>query len=176
MRILPALRLTDTQKQVLAKILASPTPKVAGEQISKDQNSIAARDILVKLGLITYLNGNAALTDKGQQIAQDEDVENQGGDLTQSGEQDAFGDEGADQMGTQDINGLGSEPELAPIGGEPVEEPEPPRESLRLVQKGKMVKTINEETSEKKSLVRRVSKQDIKESEYKSFSTFFKSI
>lgn len=90
MKVLPTVTLTSNQKRVLAKILASPTPKVAGKEISGDQNLIAARDQLMKLGAIEYVAGEASVTEKGQQLAQEENVVDQNGQLTPDGQALAY--------------------------------------------------------------------------------------
>lgn len=90
MRIMSAVHPTDNQKRVLAKISAAPTPKVAGEEISKDPNMVAARDMLVKLQIISMQSGEAQLTDSGRQVSQDENIIDQNGQLTKTGEALAF--------------------------------------------------------------------------------------
>lgn len=124
MRILNNVQLTDFQKQALAKIVASPTPKVAGAQISAGQNMIAARDALLKLGALTFSNGEAQLTDKGQQLAQSENIVDQGGQLTDEGQQLAQADPSqdpqdaaapSDELGAP--GGVGDQ--LPPPGNEP---------------------------------------------------------
>jgi hypothetical protein len=93
--MLTGIHPTENQKRVLAKIIAAPNPKVAGEEISGDENIIAARNILMKLGVITFSAGTAELTDKGQQIAQDENIADESGELTDVGNALAYGEEGA---------------------------------------------------------------------------------
>lgn len=90
MRIMSAVHPSDNQKRVLAKIAAAPTPKVAGEEISKDANMVAARNMLMKLQVITFNNGEAEMTQSGVQISQDEDIIDQSGQLTKTGEALAF--------------------------------------------------------------------------------------
>lgn len=90
MRLLSAVHPTTSQKRVLAKIAAAPTPTVAGEEISKDANLVAARNMLMKLGVISFADGEAILTDRGTQIAADENIVGQDGQLTPAGEKLAF--------------------------------------------------------------------------------------
>lgn len=90
MRILPSIRPTDNQRRVIARIIASPTPAVAGEAISGDVNLVAARNMLMKLGAITYAEGQAELTDRGMQIAVEENIASETGELTPSGQKLAF--------------------------------------------------------------------------------------
>jgi hypothetical protein len=99
MKLLDTVRLSSNQKRVIAKIIAAPTPKIAAEEISDGANMIKARDVLIDLGLITVtLNDEAALTDKGQQLAQAENLADQSGNLTPDGEKFAF----TDQYNTDD--------------------------------------------------------------------------
>ena len=91
MDLLPTVRLTDTQKKVLTKIASAATPVVAGEQISGDQNMLAARKILVDLGLITYSDSKGAgLTDSGRQVMIDHALLDDGGELSADGEKYAY--------------------------------------------------------------------------------------
>ena len=87
MKVLPTVTLTSNQKRVLAKIFASPTPKVAGEEIAGDENLAAARDQLGKLGAIEFISGEASVTEKGEQLAKDENIVDDAGQLTPDGEQ-----------------------------------------------------------------------------------------
>lgn len=87
MRLLSALHPTTNQKRVIAKIVASPTPSVAAQEISKGANLVSARNMLMKLGMITFANGEAALTQSGQQIATEEGITDQSGGLTDVGQQ-----------------------------------------------------------------------------------------
>lgn len=86
MRILDTFRPTTVQKQVIAKIAGAATPTVAGDAASMGVNTVAARDMLIKLGLITFANGEAALTDAGAQLAKAENITDETGGLTQVGQ------------------------------------------------------------------------------------------
>lgn len=79
------VRPTDNQKRVLAKILASPTATVAANEMIGSQNMIAARDMLMKLGLITVSNGDASVTDRGVRVATEENLIDDSGALTPEG-------------------------------------------------------------------------------------------
>jgi len=87
MKELTTVTLSSNQKRVMAKIVASPTPKVAGEEISGSQNLVAARDQLSKLGAIQSVDGEASLTDVGQRLAREENIIDDSGGLTPDGEQ-----------------------------------------------------------------------------------------
>lgn len=94
MKMLNSVRLSDNQKRVIAKIIAAPTPKVAAEEISNGVNLKQARDALVDLQLVKQsLNDHAGLTDKGRQLAQEENLADESGQLTPDGEKWAFTDE-----------------------------------------------------------------------------------
>lgn len=114
MKILTSVSLTSNQKRVLAKIAASPTPRVAGEEISGNQNLAAARDDLAKLGAIEFVGGEASMTDKGQQLARDENIVDDGGQLTQDGEALAY----TDPSGQQDKD-IAKQTPTTPPGGVP---------------------------------------------------------
>lgn len=86
MRILDTFRPTDTQKQILAKIVGAATPTVAGDAISSGANFVSARNTLVNLGLIAFSNGEATLTDAGQSLARAENIVDETGGLTQEGQ------------------------------------------------------------------------------------------
>lgn len=90
MRLLSTIRLTDNQKRVLAKIAAAPTPTVAGEAISKEPNLVAARNTLMKLGVITFVDNRAEITDKGQHLGKEENILDDAGGLTDAGNKLAF--------------------------------------------------------------------------------------
>jgi hypothetical protein len=83
---LPTLRPTQTQLQVLAKIIAShDVPARAAADISVGPNMVAARNMLMKLNLITYVPNSAGLTDRGQQFAREQNIIDDGGQLTPVG-------------------------------------------------------------------------------------------
>lgn len=105
------LSLTNNQKRVLAKIASSPTPKVAAEEISRDQNLIAARDQLAKLDVISYFNNEAKLTEKGEQIAKEEGITDETGQLSPDGQHLAS----TNPEGEHDVETSGGEqhPELS---------------------------------------------------------------
>lgn len=98
MRMLNTVRLTTTQKRVIAKIVNAATPKLASEAISTSENLIAARNLLVKLNIIDIINDEATLTQGGIALAQDEDIADAEGGLTQNGEELAFGDDATNKQ------------------------------------------------------------------------------
>lgn len=102
--------LTDTQKKVLIKIKQAVTPKVAYEDISKDANDVAARDMLHKMNLIDIAGNAASLNDAGNQTLQDEGLVDDTGNINQSAKdkylKNVDTDTGApDSLGGEPING-----------------------------------------------------------------------
>ncbi len=128
MRTLPDIRLTDNQKRVLAKVIAAPTPKVGLEEISTKQGFLAARDLLVRLNLLSLDNGGASVTDQGKQIMQDEALLDPGGQLTPDGEQlahtDEMGKPEEDKAASPAPTDMSGAP-LPPPGGPPGAPPPP---------------------------------------------------
>jgi hypothetical protein len=86
MRILDTFTPTQTQKQVLAMIAGAATPTVAGDAISVGSNMVNARDTLSRLGFITFIGGEAILTDQGTQLATAENIIDETGALTPAGQ------------------------------------------------------------------------------------------
>lgn len=94
MKELTSIALTDNQKRVLSKIIASPTPTIAGSELLGDQNLIAARNQLAKLGAIQYVGDEASLTDVGERLAKEYTLIDETGALSQDGQMYAqMGDE-----------------------------------------------------------------------------------
>lgn len=85
MRLLSTIHPSTTQRKVLAIIASAATPKLAVANLNVSQNLIAARDILAKLGIITFDQSQAALTSAGHQLAVDENIIDQSGQLTDDG-------------------------------------------------------------------------------------------
>ena len=92
MKVLDTVKLSDTQKRVLAKVIAAPTPRLAAEELSGDVNLVAARDMLLDLGLLQIVQGHASLTDKGRHVAREENIADESGGLTADGEEFAYSD------------------------------------------------------------------------------------
>lgn len=86
MHVLDTFRPTKTQKEVIAKIAGAATPTVAHDAISMGVNTVAARDILAKLGVIEITGGEASLTDTGVQLATAENITDETGGLTPEGQ------------------------------------------------------------------------------------------
>lgn len=86
MRILDTFRPTKTQKQVIAKIAGAATPTVANDAVSMGTNTVAARDALLKLGIIVVTDGEMSLTDSGIQLAVAENITDESGGLTSEGQ------------------------------------------------------------------------------------------
>lgn len=122
MRFLSSLRLSDNQKRVMCKIVAAPTPKVAAEEINSDQNLVANRDTLVRIGLITYSPAAATVTDKGMQVLKDEALVDEGGQLSPDGEQFAH----TDEDGKPEQDNAASPPPTSDVTGDMMGGGQPP--------------------------------------------------
>jgi len=111
-KIVPVTHPTDNQKSVLAKIASAATPQLAAADISDTPNLVAARDLLVQMGLIELDMNGAHITDQGQQVMVDQNLTDGGGNLTDDGQKAAYGDEAddaADPMGGDLEMGFGDE-------------------------------------------------------------------
>ena len=91
-RILTTLHLSNIQKEVLAKVKASPNGHIAWEEITKasenfDQNFSSARDVLGNLGLLKVGEGTLEITEKGEEVMRDENIVDDMGELTDNGRQ-----------------------------------------------------------------------------------------
>ena len=74
-RVLTQVRLTDNQKQALAVLLSNPEGRVHDDEISSNRNKAGARDVLLKLGLLARGEDDwIEITDKGRQVAEDENL------------------------------------------------------------------------------------------------------
>lgn len=118
MHVLKSFRPTTTQKQVIATILSAPTPTVAAGTIASTPNMKVARNLLGQLGLITFTDNTVGLTDSGLKLARDEGIADEGGQLTDMGQQ-LVGSQGASQT-----NNMGVPGEEPPIGGVPAGGPD----------------------------------------------------
>ena len=83
---LSTVHLSDTQKVVITKIIASPTEQVAIEEISKGRNLVAAKEALVNLGLIEVSDNSITVTNIGHQVMADENLTDESGELTSTGQ------------------------------------------------------------------------------------------
>jgi len=101
-RTLTTVRLTNNQKKVMTRIIAAATEKVAAEEVSKGRGLVAARDLLVKLGMIEYRDGYAALTTDGEQVLKDSNLIDDMGSLTEEGNKFAY-EEGQEPMATESL-------------------------------------------------------------------------
>ena len=87
MRLLSTLHPTQNQLQVIATIISNRDhPAQAASAISANGNLIAARNMLMKLNVITYSDTSAALTQQGEQLAQEQNITDETGELTDVGQ------------------------------------------------------------------------------------------
>lgn len=88
MHLLNTIHPTESQLKILATIVSlQDKPVEAAEEISVGANMVAARNLLMKLNLITYSPDSAALTDQGARLARDHDIVDDNGQLTDKGQQ-----------------------------------------------------------------------------------------
>lgn len=93
-RVLTNVRLTQHQMEILAKVAASPEGVVPDEDISKDRNYTAARQLLTKLGLLTNDGEDKySISETGQKVAKDENIVDETGQLTELGNKLAYKDD-----------------------------------------------------------------------------------
>jgi hypothetical protein len=72
--------------KVLAILVANnDKPNIAARQVSTDANLIGARNLLMKLNVITYSDAQAKLTDTGMILAADNNIIDDSGNLTDVG-------------------------------------------------------------------------------------------
>ncbi len=91
-RVATIISPTNTQKAVLTKIKSAPTPEVAATEISKGNHLLTARDMLVKLNLITVDNNKAEITSQGEDVMKNQNLVDDMGELTDEGQKHAYGD------------------------------------------------------------------------------------
>mgnify|MGYP006928188645 CR=1 FL=1 len=89
-RILSTIHLSDIQKEVLAKVKAAPNSHMAWEVIQNTESSIddnfaGARDALADLGLLDVQDGTVEITQLGQEQMTKENITDETGELTDSG-------------------------------------------------------------------------------------------
>lgn len=107
MRLLNTVRPTHHQKLVMAIVATAATPKAAIDRILGNTQLVAARDMLAKLGAVTFAGDHIDLTDAGMQLARDEALIDDAGQPTPNAE--------------QIVNGAQSQSPAAPI---PTQSPE----------------------------------------------------
>jgi len=117
MRLLSTLRPTQNQLRVIAKICAAKDfPARAAAEISSDTNLVAARNLLMKLNIITFTDDNAALTDIGEQVALEQNIIDDAGEMTEDG----------NKLAATESNGKPDEEMPAPMGEPPMGGMPPP--------------------------------------------------
>ena len=83
-----AVRLTNTQKNVLLSIYTAPTPEAAYDVTTGSENVVVARKQLRSIGLINVDDGNAraGVTDSGQEALINANLIDETGQVTEDGE------------------------------------------------------------------------------------------
>ena len=80
------IQLSGAQKYVLSKLIAVETPLNAYEAVSRGKNVVAARDMLTKLGLMTFSENDAQITEQGKEAMRKENLLDEMGELTEEGQ------------------------------------------------------------------------------------------
>jgi len=93
-RTLGNVLLSEAQKFILTKLLLpDSTPLLGYQNISVGKNIVANRDILVKLGMLTLGDNEAAITDSGIEALRNEGLVDETGQLTDLGERYAYAED-----------------------------------------------------------------------------------
>lgn len=147
-RMIQSIHLSEYQARVMLLAHQAQTPELAYAELGSqdpriESNLLGARDTLAKIGLIEITDNSLAVTPKGEEVMRDEYLIDEGGEITQKGEE--ILQQGDDEMGSQE-KGPQSDPledpqntEMAPqtAGGEmettPGDTGMPPMESLKWV-------------------------------------------
>lgn len=80
------IQLSSAEKYVLTKLIAVETPLNAYEEVSRGNNVVAARDKLTKLGLMTFAENDAQITENGQEALRKEGLVDEMGSLSEEGQ------------------------------------------------------------------------------------------
>lgn len=62
-------RPTSHQREVIARISIADTPQLAYDQIARGIKLNTATEVLARMGFISIMDGEASLTDAGQELA-----------------------------------------------------------------------------------------------------------
>jgi hypothetical protein len=82
-----SLSLSDSQKMLLAKIQAAPTPLAGGDEVKNGPKAMETAKILIDLGLIEYNDNQAQVADKASEIMVQNNITDESGELSQYGQQ-----------------------------------------------------------------------------------------
>lgn len=79
-------KLSETQKRVMCIVKTAPTSIVGYEQTQTDENTVQAREMLVKIGMLRFdEEGGLVVTDDGETTMQRENLVDDMGELTDEG-------------------------------------------------------------------------------------------
>lgn len=100
---LHSVRLSDIQKEVLARVHAAPNEQVAADEIlDGGQNYVGAKNILVRLDLINFHDNEASVTDEGEEVMKRANLIDDQGQLTDEGQRYAYDEEDQPQQDQPD--------------------------------------------------------------------------
>lgn len=85
-RVLTNVRLSETQKIILARVVSADNPHVGYESINEGRNLVASSKELAQLGLLQINQGEANITDKGNEVLINEGLIDETGELTEEGQ------------------------------------------------------------------------------------------
>ena len=83
--VLTNVSLNTNQKQLLVRMMSAATPLLAGKEVRNGSEAMTAAKVMIDLGLISYNNEEAVITDTGLQKMKDENLIDQSNQLTQYG-------------------------------------------------------------------------------------------
>lgn len=115
-----SIKLTTSQKQLLIRVLTSPTPELAKAETEFGEKNIAAGELLSNLGIIDLNDSTATVTDDGKELMRKQGLIDDSDQLTAEAEKykagdgnvndgTDLGDEGGDQpndFGDEDFGGV----------------------------------------------------------------------
>lgn len=70
-----AYRPSNSEREVLSLVVKSDTPAMAYAQVSQGHTLVAARDKLIRLGLLTYNDNGLELSSTGQELVDAQAIE-----------------------------------------------------------------------------------------------------
>lgn len=117
-QVLRNIRLSDIQKEVLAKTIAAPNEDVAGDEIlDGGRNYVGAKNILVRLGLMTFHDNEATITQTGHEVMKRANLIDETGQLTDEGQKYAYSDDDDQDEWDQQQQGQQQQDQQGQMGG-----------------------------------------------------------
>ena len=119
------IMLSVAQKFVLTKLMLpeAESTLIAYKRVSTGRNIVAARDVLIKQGMLIVGANEAQITEKGQEALKNENLIDDMGTLTPQGEEYAYAE---DLEAAEKIMASPKQPEMPALGQEAEVEPPKP--------------------------------------------------